>query len=446
MQHVLLAIMLLVSPFCLPAQTGHNINHALVGVATQSADDPNYPNATADRAIDGNRDGVWAHGSMSATLSMTQPWWQVALAGPQLVHEVVLFARADADSLFADTRVELRSNGTTIWSQMICTGGGVPIRGGLARVLMPPGGLTCDVVRVSRPTTNPGKVLLAELEAIEYAAVRPTNFARYGIAAQGSTNLGHVAARANDGNTDGYELNSSWSQTYWSDWWQVSLERKPYDEIRIWPAHIFGAGGQYQVELFDGASVVWSQYVGPVGITGPVTLLTSLAPPADRLRILRVSPYIAPLQLAEVEVFNYSGIDAYFTPFGIGCLGSAGTPVLDATSRPTLGSVLGTTVNNVPAPGIALMITGFSREVSGVLPLPFDLAAIGAPGCLVHTTLDYTQAGAAVGGVFTNTLTIPNTASLINQELHQQALLLDPAAGNAMGVTMSNAGRITLGL
>ncbi|MBL8754846.1 MAG: hypothetical protein JNK15_16190, partial [Planctomycetes bacterium] len=45
------------------AQTGQNINHALTGIATQSADHPSYPAAVAARAIDGNRNGVWADDS-----------------------------------------------------------------------------------------------------------------------------------------------------------------------------------------------------------------------------------------------------------------------------------------------------------------------------------------------------------------------------------------------
>ena len=49
-------------------------------------------------------------------------------------------------------------------------------------------------------------------------------------------------------------------------------------------------------------------------------------------------------------------------------------------------------------------------------------------------------------GNATFTLLIPNVPSLINQELHQQALVLDNGAANSLLATLSNSGRLHLGL
>jgi hypothetical protein len=58
---------------------------------------------------------------------------------------------------------------------------------------------------------------------------------------------------------------------------------------------------------------------------------------------------------------------------------------------------------------------------------------------------EFSQVAIATAGIATSTLAIPNLAGLIGAEFHQQAIVLDPAA-NALGLTVSNAERLRIGL
>lgn len=433
------------------AQTGQNVNHALTGTATQSADHPGYPAGVASRVIDGNRNGAWLDNSSNITAAMAAPWWQVALAGPSLVHEIVIYPRAD-NSLVSmrDMLVELKSGSTVVWSQWCCTGGAYPAPGVATRLLVPPGGLTGDTVRISRPNETNGAISLAEVEVIELAPITPVNWAVYGTATQNTTTA-YPAANAIDGNTDSYLPNNSCSQSSvngasYADWWEVTLPRRIYDEIRVWPS-TWQPTYPYYIRAFDGATSVQTWFANNPPLTGPFVVFPSTPAPAyiDRVRVFR-SSFASPIVLAEVEVINYSALDAEAKPFGIGCLGSAGVPTLRATTPPQVDSSFDVQLANVPSsPGIAVIASGLSYTAFGALPLPFDLGAIGGAGCQAYVGADFTQVALAAGGVATSTLTIPNNSGLLGSTMAQQAIVLD-ATANALGLTTSNALRVRLGL
>ncbi|MCC6671779.1 MAG: hypothetical protein IT458_12005 [Planctomycetes bacterium] len=433
------------------AQTGQNVNHARTGAATQSADHPTYPTGVASRLIDGNRSGVWADNSANITASMAAPWWQVVLAGPRLVHEVVLYTRSDTDNASCrDLLVELKTGSTLLWSQTVCTGGAYPRRGVAVRLLMPPGGITCDTVRLSRPGVASGVISLGEVEVLQIAQITPVNWAVYGTAAHfpGGTNYG--AANAIDGNTDCNMANNSCVLTSVNgagggDWWEVQLPRKRYNEVRVWPSN-FQSLYTFYVRAFDGTTTVATHLVSNPTGPGPVVipLTGSPAPQIDRVRLFRNS-FQSPLAFAEVEVIHYSALDSAVTTFGIGCPGTAGTPVLRPLTPPAIAGNFDVEVRNVPAtPGGVFLLTGFSRSTYGALPLPFDLGLIGAGGCLVHCSVELTQAATATAGVATSRLPIPNLSGLYGAEVHQQALVPDPGA-NAFGLTASNPLRVRVG-
>lgn len=49
----------------------------------------------AANAVDGNRDGIWQHGSCSHTRREREPWWSVDLGGRQAVVAVLVKNRQD---------------------------------------------------------------------------------------------------------------------------------------------------------------------------------------------------------------------------------------------------------------------------------------------------------------------------------------------------------------
>lgn len=434
------------------AQTGQNINHALTGTATQSADHPAYLAAVASRAIDGNRNGVWADNSCSYTAPMAAPWWQVAFTGPSLVHEILIHPRSDTNPVTTrDLLVELKSGSTVVWSQNCCTGIANPPRGVAIRLLLPPGGLTGDSVRISRPNATNEGILLAEVEVLQVAPITPVNWAIYGTAAEfpGGTNF--APANAIDGNTDYFMNNNSCAMTSVNgasgqDWWEVQLPRTRYDEVRVWPASA-SALYTFYVRTYDGPTVVSTQVVTNPPSTGPAVILLpgGPTPNIDRVRIFRNS-FASPLAIAEVEVFNYSALDAEAKPFGIGCAGTAGIPTLRPVTPPVLSSNFDVVLRNVPAnPGLAVVLSGLSHTVSGPLPLPFDFGIIGGPGCLAHVSNEFSQVAIAAGGSAPSSFAVPNNSALIGFLIYQQAIALD-AGANALGLTTSNALRVRIGL
>ncbi|XP_010567630.1 PREDICTED: alanine aminotransferase 1 [Haliaeetus leucocephalus] len=68
-------------------------NAALGRPASQSSVFPNI--SIAVNAVDGNRDGVWQHGSCSHTRREREPWWSVDLGGRRAVAAVVVKNRQD---------------------------------------------------------------------------------------------------------------------------------------------------------------------------------------------------------------------------------------------------------------------------------------------------------------------------------------------------------------
>src|SRR5262249_14172263 len=99
-----------------------------------------------------------------------------------------------------------------------------------------------------------------------------------------------------------------------------------------------------------------------------------------------------------------------WVPFGTGCAGSAGGPVLTAGSRlrPYPGNVLTVDVAPVPANAAVLFSLGLSRTNWGGLSLPLALGGLGMPGCALLMSGDATLLRLATGGVAALTIPIPN--------------------------------------
>lgn len=129
-----------------------------------------------------------------------------------------------------------------------------------------------------------------------------------------------------------------------------------------------------------------------------------------------------------------------------GCPNSAGVvPSLTPTSLPQIGGTYGLDVDSgLAAPAAVLVIVGASKDLYGGLPLPLDLAILGAPGCNLAASVDAADLLIAAPGANPWAFAIPNNPALSCFEFYQQAAVLDLPA-NAFGFVLSNATAAVVG-
>lgn len=133
------------------------------------------------------------------------------------------------------------------------------------------------------------------------------------------------------------------------------------------------------------------------------------------------------------------------TIIGAGCAGSSGTPTHAATGTPEIGATVNYNLANAPAFTLGITAFGFDAVSWNGQPLPFNLAPVGAPGCLLRINALILDSGlTTMAGTRSHPITFPNTTSLIGNQLFSQYLVYDPPA-NAFDFTITNAVRTTLG-
>ena len=113
-------------------------------------------------------------------------------------------------------------------------------------------------------------------------------------------------------------------------------------------------------------------------------------------------------------------------------------PILDHLGVPEIGTTFSLDLRQARPNSVAGVVVGLSDRTWQGIPLPFDLGGLGAPGCNLLAGLDLM--------VFTSTdskgigklpLALPLDKSLIQANLHLQAMILDPPANQA-GLAWSN--------
>jgi len=145
-----------------------------------------------------------------------------------------------------------------------------------------------------------------------------------------------------------------------------------------------------------------------------------------------------------IATFNLGTVSAIYAPFGSGCPGSAGVPSNTASALPQIGQTLVVDVGNLPPPGAAFFLLGFSRTTSGFGPLPLDMTGLGAPGCFGRVSPDSVQLLLGSGGTAAFSLAIPASQSYLGMQFFTQALVLAQGT-NALGAVLSDAAEATIG-
>lgn len=131
------------------------------------------------------------------------------------------------------------------------------------------------------------------------------------------------------------------------------------------------------------------------------------------------------------------GVLASYRPFGAGCMGTAGVPMLYAAagSLPRIQASFSIEVGGVP--GAAVLLFGRSSASWAGIPLPLALDGLGLTGCRLLVGGETVLPMVAAAGTARLALTIPNDGQLVGLTFFNQALVLDPGA-NPAGLTLSN--------
>ncbi len=140
---------------------------------------------------------------------------------------------------------------------------------------------------------------------------------------------------------------------------------------------------------------------------------------------------------------------ASFTPFGAGCVGSAGVPTLGAAgaATPWIGGTFSARLDSVgshPFLNIPFVVVGFSRTIWGAQQLPLDLSPFGMTGCtlLAEPALSFTlvnQGGFAIWSV-----ALPNDPRIAGSSLFVQGGTTSFGT-NPLGIVLTNAGELAIG-
>jgi hypothetical protein len=201
-------------------------NLAAGRTATQSSTLPGYPTAGASSAVDGNADGNFFDGSVTATNLDTEPWWQVDLGVSTIIDFIVIYNRTDCcgerlgDYYVFVSDAPFLPNDTISAMQNRPGVFGIHKTGSsLAAALLD--GAQGRYVRIQVPGQN-------YLSLAEVQVAGTPNLAQGKAASQSSTLSGYPAAGAAaavDGNTDGNFFDGSVTATNadLNAWWQVDL-------------------------------------------------------------------------------------------------------------------------------------------------------------------------------------------------------------------------------
>jgi len=137
-----------------------------------------------------------------------------------------------------------------------------------------------------------------------------------------------------------------------------------------------------------------------------------------------------------------------WAPIGSGCVGSHnGTPFMSfGGGNPTVGGTHEHQMFSAPPSTLAWNVVGTSNTSFAGLPLPFDCAPIGAPGCRIYCSQDaLIGSGTDGSGTARVSITYPRDRALAGQTYFTQYLVFDPPA-NQLDIIVSNYLRVTIGL
>lgn len=201
------------------------------------------------------------------------------------------------------------------------------------------------------------------------------------------------------------------------------------------------APGSSALEFWDWDGAEWTGRAPALNPPHLEGASASVAYDAERGAVIGFTDALGTWQYA-------TAFPAVFEPFGSGCAGTAGVPVLANAGGqlPWLASAFTFELRQLPpGPGAAaFLVLGASRTSWAGAALPLSLAPLGWLGCQLWTSADSVVPLVNAGGAASWSVVLPAGAELWGARLYAQGLVLD-AAANPGGAALSNAGATTLG-
>jgi len=138
---------------------------------------------------------------------------------------------------------------------------------------------------------------------------------------------------------------------------------------------------------------------------------------------------------------------AALQPYGSGCPGSNGTPLLAPdTGTPRIGGAFSVRAFHLPTnPGVMIMALGDGNTSWVGFPIPVDLGLFGVNGCLGWVDIQDSIPVAHNGGSGVWSANLPTAPGLVGLRFFVQALVADPGATNPARATTSSAIEIWIG-
>ena len=185
--------------------------------------------------------------------------------------------------------------------------------------------------------------------------------------------------------------------------------------------------GVYYVEIVAGYEhIALRRSDGQVDACGNVGGKQHIVPPlAPGTSYLRLGAHDTSIAVV--------GPESTYVSFAAGCAGSRPASRLVPRDTPLIGHTLRVAVLDLPI-DLAFMVMGWQSYAN-----PISLAAIGMPGCAQHVSMDAVVALSGQGHQVEWSLPIPALPALVGVQFYNQAVVLDPAAGNAMMAIVSDA-------
>lgn len=129
----------------------------------------------------------------------------------------------------------------------------------------------------------------------------------------------------------------------------------------------------------------------------------------------------------------------------VDAMGGGLIPQLTASGLPVVGSAYRIDLAAAPPSTPSWLTFGISRTAFGSLPLPLDLAAVGAPGCFLLADVQATvQQQTDLTGAASFTIPVPTLPGLWGVGIYHQALVSDPLA-NQLGLITTGAIEAVIG-